>query len=201
MTKFGMWAAVLLGAATIAGAAEASTIGFDGDKPKKDDAYLEATYAFFDARLVNGECLSGGCLALNNNETTTMARVDEALFDIDAITFQLLGEGGSHRRAASTNNTLTLTADTGATISFSTANFSAGAYHTVALDPAFFSSIRSIAFSASNGGNVRIDGLSAGVPAAASATVGVSAVPLPASAWLLAASLAGLGFLRRRKAA
>lgn len=186
----------------LSGAASAATIGFDGGKPKKGEAYAEGGFLFDDIRIVNGNCLSGSCAALNDNERLTMFRGDRGLFDLTEIGFSLLGEGKVIRARDKTTkgggNVLTLTTDQGASVSFSTSEFAHNKDHVVALDPKLFAGLRSITFSTGAGGNVRLDNLFAA--SAASSNAQAPAVPLPATAWLLLGGLGALGLLRRRRA-
>ncbi|MFN3261159.1 MAG: VPLPA-CTERM sorting domain-containing protein [Pikeienuella sp.] len=187
----------------LSGAASAATIGFDGDKPKKGEAYAEGGFLFGEIRIVNGNCLAGSCAALNDNESFTMSRADGALFDLSEIGFSLLGEGKVIRARDKTpsqagGNTLTLTTDQAVSVSFSTSEFKHNKDHVVSLDPKLFTGLRSIAFSTGGGGNVRLDNFFAASAAASGAQA--PAVPLPATAWLLLGGLGALGFLRRRRA-
>lgn len=52
------------------GAQAATLIDFEGDK--KTSPYVEDGFSFAPNRIVNGNCLSGQCAALNNNETMVM---------------------------------------------------------------------------------------------------------------------------------
>lgn len=190
MIKLGAWvAAALLGATLCGGAAGAATIGFDDAKPGFEGVYSEAAYAFDPVRIVNGGCLSGPCLALNDREAVTVARADGGLFDARSITFSLIGKG--EKKAG--GNALVLTTDAGVSLSLSSGDFRRNAFHTVTLDPALFSGLRSLVFASSGGGNVRIDGFDAGAAAP------LGAVPLPAGGWLLLAGLGALGAVRRRR--
>ncbi len=185
-----------------AGAASAATVGFDGDKPKKGETYIEGGFLFDDIRIVNGNCLSGSCAALNDNESFTMTRADGALFDLSEIGFSLLGEGKVVRARDKTpsqagGNALTLTTDQAVSVSFSTSAFKHNEDHVVSLDPKLFTGLRSITFSTGAGGNVRLDNVFAA--SAAPSNAQAPAVPLPATAWLLLGGLGALGVLRRRR--
>ncbi|QIE56852.1 VPLPA-CTERM sorting domain-containing protein [Pikeienuella piscinae] len=182
-----------LAVAFFGGGAGAATVGFDDGKPKKGEAYVEAGFAFDDARIVNGNCMKGACAALNKKERMVMTLESGDRFDLNQISFSFLG--GSSTKTGKAGNTLTLTADNAATISFSIADFGKKRFHTVAFDDGFFAGVRSLVFTSSNGGNVRLDAF------AAAASAPMPSVPLPASAWLLLGALGGLGFMRRRRAA
>lgn len=171
------------------GAAGAATIGFDNGKPKKGETYVEAGFAFDDARITKGKCVDGGCIALKKKKSMVMTLASGDRFDLDEISFNFLG-GGSKKHP----NILTLTADNAATMSFSIADFDKKHYNTVAFDDKFFAGVRSLVFSASGGGDIRLDAF------AAAAFAPMPSVPLPASAWLLLGALGGLGFMRRRRA-
>ena len=146
-----------------------------------DDPYLEEGFSFAPARIVNGNCISGGCLALNDNETSTMTyTAPPGLFTLSVLNFNLLGNG--------TDNTLTLTGSNGTVRSFPVSIFDNNQYHNV-LFTTEFQNVSSVVFSTNNGGNVRIDDLTA-VP-----------VPLPAAGLLLVGGLGALGAVSRRKRA
>lgn len=187
--------AAALAALTMAGAASAATMGFKEAQ--------EAGFSFDPIRIVNGNCRSGSCAALNDNETITMTRAVSGAFDLYEIGFSLLGRGQVIRARdkkpnAGGGNTLTLTTDQGLSLSFSTTDYKHNEDHVVKLDPTLFSGVRSVTFSTGAGGNVRLDGLAAS--AFADPAGSAPAVPLPATAWLLLGALGGLGGLRLRRA-
>ena len=82
-------------------------------------------FSFDPARIVNGNCLSaGGCLALNDNETTGMARTAvPSYFTLSGFSFNLLGRG--------TDNSLTVTGSNGRSLSFAVSDFAKNTYHSV----------------------------------------------------------------------
>ena len=167
-------AAALVAAAGFAGAAQAATIGFDGDK--QADPYLESNFSFAPARLVNGNCLSGHCLALNDNETTTMTFVTSpGLFTLTGLNFNLLGKGNKNGGG----NTLTLTGSNGTSLSYSTSVFEHNEYHALLFTNEF--NVSSITFST---GDVRILMISTPTPAP---------VPLTLQAFCWSADSARLG--------
>jgi hypothetical protein len=170
--------AVLAAVATLgtAGAAGAVTvIDFNGEH---GSPYRAGGFTLAPARIVNGNCLSGGCLALNDNETTSLS--GPGSFTLSGLSFNLLGKG--------TGNALTVTGSNGTSLSFDVGDFAKNSYHTLAFADAF-ADVSSIVFSTSGGGNLRIDDL---------AVQGASPVPLPAAAWLLLGGLGAIGALGRR---
>lgn len=172
--------AALVAVAGCAGAAQAATVNFDG---AKTDPYLESGFSFTPARLVSGNCLSGQCLALNDNETTGMTLVSPpGPFTLASLYFKLLGNG--------TGNTLTISGSNGTALSFSVPTYAKNTYHQ-ALFTTEFQDVTSIIFSTTEGGNVRIDDVGA-TPAP---------IPLPGASLLLIGGLGALGAVSRRKRA
>ncbi|SEA75445.1 VPLPA-CTERM sorting domain-containing protein [Rubrimonas cliftonensis] len=165
----------------------ATTIDFDAADA---NPYIEDGFSIADARIVNGNCpISGPCLALNNNEASVLTRVDGGLFDLDSMSFRLLGNG--------VGNTL-FVGETGAApeniVSFSVPAFAKNTTHFYDFG-AVFEAVSSITFYTTNGGNARIDGVNL------TAVQTASPIPLPAAAWMLLAGLGGIAALSRRKAA
>jgi hypothetical protein len=170
-------AALFLASAGSAGAA--TMVDFGGGH---GDPYEQQGFSFAPARIVNGNCLSGGgCLGLNDNETTTMSLSGGGLFSLSRFSFNLLGKG--------TGNALTVTGSNGVSLSYDVSAFAKNAYHSL-LFADEFANVSSVSFSTGGGGNVRIDDLSAGGSPAP--------VPLPAAGWLLIGGLGAIGALRRR---
>lgn len=161
----------------------AATITFDGPDTSP---YLEDGFSINPARTVNGNCgIDNPCLALNDNETSTLALVGGGVFTLDSFWFKLLGDG--------TPNALIVTPYIGS-IAQTAITLAVGAvydHNTGYIYTGPIANITSLVFSTIDGGNVRIDDIS------------VSAVPLPAALPLLGAGLAGLGgmsWLKRRRA-
>jgi hypothetical protein len=172
-------AAIFASAGCLASTASAATLtDFDGDK--NIAPYTEDGFSFAPARIVNGNCLSNGCLALNDNESTSMTSTAVPnLFTLSGLSFNLLGRG--------TDNYLRLTGSNGTSLTYTVASFAKNAYHTLTFGNEF-ANVSSVLFSTGGGGNVRIDDVQAS-PAP---------VPLPAAGWLIVAGLGALGALRRR---
>ena len=163
------------------GAQAATLIDFEGDK--NASPYVEDGLSFAPNRIVNGNCLSGQCAALNNNETMVMTSLAPSLgspFTLNSLNFNLLGNG--------TGNTLTVTGSNAAVVSFSVPTFAKNTYHLFDFGSTF-ENVTSVTFATSQGGNVRIDDLMA------------APVPLPAAAWLLLGGMGVLGAASRRKRA
>src|SRR4051812_25057916 len=103
--SFGATALVLAGLILAAQPSQAVTITFDA---LDVDPYLEDGFRFDVARIVNGNCDAASgrpCMALNDNETSTLTRVGGGVFTLDSFWFQLLGNG--------TDNALTVTSFVG----------------------------------------------------------------------------------------
>lgn len=177
-------AALIAGAALFGSMASAATlIDFSGDK--KADPYLQEGFSFAPARIVNGNCVSNGCLALNDNETTSMTYIGTpSLFTLSGLSFNLLGKG--------TGNSLTLTGSNGTSLTYALANYAHNTYHSLVFGDAF-ADVSSILFTTGGDGNVRIDNLSA--------TPTPAPIPLPAAAWLLLGGIGTLAAVRRRRPA
>ena len=185
-TEFALCAAAALiaGAGLFASTASAATlIDFSGDKSA--DPYLQEDFSFDPARIVNGNCVSNGCLALNDNESTAMTYIGTpSLFTLSGLSFNLLGKG--------TGNSLTLTGSNGTSLTYALAEFAKNTYHSLVFGDEF-ADVSSILFTTGGGGNVRIDNLSA--------TPTPAPIPLPAAAWLLLAGIGTLAAVRRRSTA
>ncbi|HET9069974.1 MAG TPA: VPLPA-CTERM sorting domain-containing protein [Amaricoccus sp.] len=179
-------AALFVMAGVVASPASAATlIDFSGDK--KADPYVQDGFSFAPARIVNGNCLGNGCLALNDNETTGLSYLGTpGLFTLSGLSFNLLGNGNG------TGNALTVTGSNGTSLSYAVDDFAKNSYHTLFFGDAF-ADVSSILFSTSGRGNVRIDDLTA--------TPSPAPVPLPAAAWLLIGGLGTLAAIRRRRPA
>jgi hypothetical protein len=163
-------------AGLLASAAPAATlVDFSGDK--NADPYLQDGFSFAPARIVNGNCVSNGCLALNDNETTTMTA--SSLFTLSGLSFNLLGRG--------TGNYLRLDGSNGTSLTFALADFAKNTYHALVFGDEF-ARVSSVTFSTGGGGNVRLDDIGAS-PAP---------IPLPAAAWLMLAGVGALAATRRR---
>jgi hypothetical protein len=174
----GWLAAVTLAVVTgIGGAASAATIVDFGSGHA--DPYAQDGFSFDPARIVNGNCLSsGGCLALNDNETTSVSySLAPGSFTLGGLSFNLLGKG--------TDNALTITGSNGTSRTYGVADFAKNTYHSLVFGDEF-ANVSSVLFSTAGGGNVRID------------DVALSPVPLPPAALLLLSGLGVVGFVRRR---
>ena len=78
------------------------------------DPYVQEGFSFAPARIVNGNCVSASCLALNDNETTGMTYSRHARpFTLSGLSFNLLGNG--------TGNSLTVSGSNGTSLSFASA--------------------------------------------------------------------------------
>jgi hypothetical protein len=172
----------------------AATLTFDG---AKTDPYTEDGFVVDPARIVNGNCDSASgapCLALNDNETSTVTANDGSAFSLTSFWFQLLGRG--------TDNTLTVTSSGGGSLSLDAATYGRNDggqvfdLTTLADYATAWSDILSVTFSKTGGGNVRIDdiGLEGGGGA-------IAPVPVPAAGLLMLGALGGLAMMRRRRRA
>lgn len=181
-------AAIAVAMTMTAGAASAvTTIGF-GTNAGSGASYSEGGFTFEPFRIVNGNCFDGSCLALNDNETTTMSLGGD-VFSLSSLGFSLLGGG--------TPNTLTVTGSNAMSVSFAVGDYGHNnGYHFIDFlaDAGFtglFDDVTSITFATDGGGNIRLDDIGAAV----------STVPLPAALPLLLAAIGGLAFVGRRRAA
>lgn len=172
-------AAGFVGAALTADPASAAfTIDF-GTQSQASGPYVEDPFTFSDARLVNGNCAAGACLALNPNELTAMSLASGSPFDLLGLTYTLLGNPaelmvtGTFVSGDTISETFETPKNTLQTIYFSGS----------------WSGLEQVVFDNSGKGNVRVDD--------------ISAVPLPAAAWMLLAGLGVVGGVigRRRRAA
>src|SRR5690606_15895979 len=158
-------AAAFAGAGLFASVGSAATIvDFGGDK--KADPYPQEGFSFDPARTVNGNCVSNGCLPLNDNETTSMtSTAAPSLFTRGGLSFNLLGKGAG--------NFLKLEGSNGTSLTFSIADFAKNTYHTLVFGDEC-ANVSSVLFSTGGGGNLRVDNVSA--------TPSPAPVPLPAAA-------------------
>lgn len=172
-------AALVAGVGFFASTASAATlIDFSGDK--NANPYMQEGFAFDPARVVNGNCVAKGCLALNDNEATAMSYTGTpGLFTLSGLSFSLQGKGK--------NNSLTITGSNGNSLTLTVTDFAKKTYHTLVFGEEFVD-VNTILFSHSGGGNVRIDDIAATA----------APVPLPAAAWLLLAGISTLVVARRR---
>jgi len=161
--------------------ASATTVNFDG-LSSGTNVDLGATLVADDLRIVNGNCASLDCMALNKNEETKITST-AGTFTIDSFWFQLLGS----------KSELTVTTSKAGLEVFTISAYGSndGGHTFSALNNTAFQDIEWITFidSSSNAGNIRVD------------DVVLSTVPLPAGALLLLSGIAGIaGLSRRRKA-
>ena len=154
-------------------AAASTIINFDSASPGSS-SHEEAGFRFDPVRIVNGNCspTSGApCLALNPNEQTTLTRIEGGVFTLESFQFDLLGNGAE----------LSVTPDNGSPIQIFDENTQGfGRDGVVVSVAALLTNVTSITFSNTGTGNIRIDDVS------------VSAVPLPAAAWLFLTGLVAL---------
>lgn len=181
--------AALLTLSAGAGSAYGATLTFDGST---SGPYVEDGFLVSDARIVSGNCESASgdpCLALNDNETSVVTSTGGDAFSIASFWFQLLGEG--------TDNTLTVTSSAGGTLDLSVSDYGfndGGQVFDFTSLPDFgtlWSSLSSLTFTSSGGGNVRVDDITV--------SGDVAPVPLPAAAAGLLAALGLLGAVRARR--
>jgi hypothetical protein len=183
LNKLGVAALFALALAFAPQPSMAITIGFG---QADVDPYVEAGFTIDIARIVNGNCSVGPCLALNDNESSTLTRVGGGSFTLDSFWFQLLGNGNPNQLRVRSFDGATLVD----TVLFATPTF---AHNTPFVYTNDFANITSIVFDTNGGGNVRIDDLN--VAAVPGPIVGAG---LPG---LILASGGLLGWWRRRKAA
>lgn len=173
-------AVAALAAGTLGASASAAIVSFDGQSPGVQSPFVEDGFVIDPARIVNGNCLAAPCLALNDNEQTTITHESGLPFTLNSFWFQLLGTGNV--------NTLTVTAD-GVAFMFAESMFphnNGGQFVDLSGNPAF-KNITSLMFSTFGGGNVRIDDLD------------LTPIPLPAALPLMAMGLGAAGFFARKR--
>lgn len=169
----------VLAAGFLGSSASAAVVSFTGASGNQTD-YVENGFVLDTARIVNGNCLSAPCLALNDNESTTITAQNGLTFSVNSFWFQLLGVGNV--------NTLTVTAD-GVALALTEAMFphnNGGQFIDLSGNPDF-QNITSLTFSTFGGGNVRID------------DIDLTPIPLPAALPLMALGLGAAGFAARRR--
>ena len=173
-------AAGFVGAALTADSASAAfTIDF-GTASQGSGTYVEDPFTFSDARLERGDnCAGGACLALNKNESTTMSLTGGGTFDLLGLSYNLLGNPAELRIEGSFEDSGEIQR------TFSTPKNE--------LTKIYFNSdwveLEQVTLSNSGAGNVRVDD--------------ISAVPLPAAAWMMIGGLGMIGSAvarNRRKA-
>jgi hypothetical protein len=160
----------------------AVTIGF-GTSAGTVTPYVESGFTVDIARIVNGNCLSGACLALNDNEASILSKVGGGIFTLDSFWFQLVGNGNPNQLTVTSYSDSTLI--TTIHLAVPTYNHNTGYVYSIA-----FPDITRIVFDANGGGNIRIDDIS------------VSSTPLPGALPLFATGLGVFGLLgwrRKRK--
>jgi hypothetical protein len=161
-------------------AAQAVTITFNAAQPA-DTNILEAGFKVGPTRIVNGNCNSNPCLALNNVQHSDVTSLSTPFFTLTNFWFKLLGNGSS-------NALLVDTFGLGGVhlhqFIFATRNLHSNqAYLFSALGNAPQIKLTKVVFSTVRGGNVRIDDI---------AVNAVSTVPIPTSLPLL---ISGMGFI------
>ena len=174
----------LLGAIGASQPSMAVTIGF-GTSAGTVTPYVESGFTVDIARIVNGNCLSGACLALNDNEVSILSKVGGGVFTLDSFWFQLVGNGNP--------NQLTVTSYSDST-PITTIHLAVPAYdhNTGYVYSVAFPDITRIVFDANGGGNIRIDDIN----------VSIAQTPLPSALPLFAIGLGVislLGWRRKRK--
>lgn len=189
-------AAAFLAASLCAGvsAAQATTIDFDGVSNGLN-ADLGGGFIAEDIRIVNGNCASNECAALNTNGPTggrldlmTIRMDDNSAFSIDSFWFQRLG-----MPSALTVITSAMTSASEYLV-FDSSNTSNNQGITIDTElNALFQDITFISFDNNGTGNVRVDDIVAADD--------MTPVPLPAAGWLLFAGIGGLVAAGRRKKA
>jgi hypothetical protein len=97
----------LLGAVGASQPSMAVTIGF-GTSPGTVTPYVESGFTVDIARIVNGNCLSGARLALNNNEAPILSKVGGGVFTLDSFWFQLVGNGNPNQLTVTSYSDSTL---------------------------------------------------------------------------------------------
>lgn len=165
-------------AALMATSASAAIVSFDGASPGIQTNYVESGFTFDPVRIVNGNCATAPCLALNDNESTTVTAMTP--FTLTSFWFQLLGTG--------TPNTLTVTADGVAFMYAESAYPHNNGGQVIDLSGnAAFQNITSLMFSTFGGGNVRIDDLN------------LTPIPLPGALPLMLSAIGAAGLMARRR--
>ena len=159
----------------------AVTIGFDGATPGTINNYVENGFQIDIARIVNSQCATDPCLAINPNETTILSKIGGGSFTLDLFHFYLAGMPPI----------LTVTPYSGITaltaIMLDTANYAMNTGLTYSTPIA---NITSIVFENTGAGNIRVD------------DINVSGTPLPGAFPLFATGLGVVGLLgwrRKRK--
>ena len=178
----------LVATACVIQPAAAATISFGGADV---DPYVEGGLTIDVVRIVNGNCGTAPCMALNDQETPELTKVGGGTFTLNSFWFQLIG-GGTQG-----DNALTVTSflDGGqiASTTLSSPTYSANTEYTFT-PPVGFSGIDAIIFSTPDGGNVRIDDITVSFNDSAP-----SPVPLPGAFMLMGSVVTGAAFVAARR--
>lgn len=160
------------------------------------DPYVESSFRIDIARIVNGNCDAGGnnaskpCMALNDNDVSTLTKDGGGVFTLNSFGFELQGNGDVNQLRVRSYVDATLTS----TVLFSIPTYTKNVWYTYATA---FADITSIIFDTNGGGNVRVDDINV---LAKDNSPTPAATPLPGAVWLLGTILAGgAGFGRWRK--
>lgn len=174
------------------GGIQAATVDFNGSPNGVSSPLVTGGFSFDVARIVNGNCATLECLALNPAKGQSAA--DFVVMTLDAVTPTAFNLSSVWLYLTGTQSNLVVTGYDAMGAILNSATYTSPAFPNNAggtLNFAgLFDNVFSISFTNTGKGNVRVDDINAAA---------IATVPLPAAGGLLIAAMAGLGMFGRRR--